>query len=564
MKTKFLIAILVSLVVISVGIAASVGMDRIPAKVTPSGVEINVLQKTMDSSPVIESDDSGLKRVIVPTTSAIDKVIFRLKGCKILHELNDATALKCPKDITIIGARPDRIFYIMDSEANIQINADDVWELDYDGTGVNVAVLDTGIDTDHLELSDSIVGCETFVDGITTCEDDHGHGTHVSGIITANGIDSTAKGVAPNAGILMGKVCGPIGDGYGCYDSDIEAGIEWAVEQGADVISISLGSYEVYGGEDCDWANDGVANKVNWAVSNGVVVVAASGNNYLSGVCSPACASGAIAVGAVNSMDEVAAWSNFGDALDLVAPGVKIYSTYFNNGYDEMSGTSMATPHVSGTAALILDKNSALTVDQIKAALYNTAKDLEGDKDANGRVDALGAVNYVSEEACTSNDECDDSNECTIDICNNPPDGTCSNTAVEDNTACIGGICCGGTCSVAACSADADCNDANTCTIDTCINQGTCSASCSYTEITQCTDGDGCCPVGCDSTIDSDCPEADCGDGDCAGKELGEDCITCPEDCPSKTHPRKGLIWCCGDGIWDKGENANNCPIDCI
>ena len=139
-------------------------------------------------------------RVMADTTGIIDKLVFRIRGCEILHELSDATALKCPADIVPkLNVREDTIFHIMDMGANLQINADDVWALGYTGSGVTVAILDTGIDTDHPELVDSIMGGKGF--GYATYEDDHGHGTHVAGIITANGAGGTplgyAKGVAP-------------------------------------------------------------------------------------------------------------------------------------------------------------------------------------------------------------------------------------------------------------------------------------------------------------------------------------------------------------------------------
>jgi minor extracellular protease Epr len=335
-------------------------------------------------------------RVIADSTGIIDKLVFRIRGCEILHELRDATALKCPVDvIPKLKVREDTVLHVMDMEADSQINADDVWALGYRGSGVTVAVLDTGIDTDNPELSNSIVGGKGF--GYSTYEDDNGHGTHVSGIITADGVGGTplgfAKGVAPDAGVWMAKVCDASGS---CYTSDIAAAIEYVVNNKiANVMNISLGG----GGTsraNCD--TDYLAQKVNWAVDNGVTVVVAAGNT--SGkVSSPGCASKAIAVGAVDKSDARASWSGTGLALDIMAPGVNIYSTLPGNTYASWSGTSMATPHISATVALLKQVNSALTDSQIKDSLYKTAKDLGTtgwDKYYGwGRVDALGAVNYV-------------------------------------------------------------------------------------------------------------------------------------------------------------------------
>lgn len=388
MKKNLTLGLFITLI-FSVGLVLAAGIERIPAKVIPSGTEIKVPQQVIDSSPVIE------KRLIVQTTSAVDKVVFRLKGCAILHELNDATALKCPAQVTIANARLDRIFHVHDLEADVQINADDVWAQGIDGTGVNVVVLDTGIDTDHPELSDSIVGCETFVDGTTTCEDDHGHGTHVSGIITANGVDNMAKGVAPSAGIYMYKVCGA---GGSCYESDMMAAMEAAVLTDAKVMSISIGGGK-FEGENCD--SDPLAAKVNWVVNQGITVAVASGNDRFF-VSSPACASGAVAVGAVDKNGFMAYFSNFGPALDIVAPGVDIYSSITDDGYASWDGTSMSTPHVSGTVALVLDANPGLTVDEIKTALYETADPINSESTCYGVVKKRGRNYWIGVVPCTS------------------------------------------------------------------------------------------------------------------------------------------------------------------
>lgn len=346
-------------------------------------------------------------RVIADTVSETNKQNFVLKGCKIMHELKDKTALSCPKEIVgTLNVREDKKYYLLDLNADLQINADDVWNWGYDGSGVTIAILDTGVDDGHIELSDSVIATRNFVGGIS--EDRDGHGTHVSGIITGNGIynieNNSAKGVSPGADIMVGKVCGSV---Y-CYDSDIEAGIEWAVDpngdgdysDGADIISMSLGggNYPGY----CD--EDDLADKSNWAVEQGAVVIASSGNDN-AGVSSPACGTKVIAVGAVDENDARASWSNYGIALDFVAPGVNILSTYScevpglsceNTYYAWMSGTSMSAPHVAGMSALILQANPSLTPSQVKQVLIDTAIDLgDAGKDnyyGYGRIDGAGIM----------------------------------------------------------------------------------------------------------------------------------------------------------------------------
>ncbi len=394
-KSIWIIAmVLAGLIISGVGLVQGRVIQE-PATVEPSGALINVPEVAIAKS-----------RVIVP--GIIISPQIKKAECKVIHKLSDATALECPAGVKIEGAKEDEIYRIMDMGANQQINADDVWALGYTGAGVPVAILDTGVDTDHPELTSSIIGGKSFVAYTTSFEDDNGHGTHVSGIITADGVGGTplgfAKGVSPDAQIWMAKVCNGSGS---CYISDIAAGIEYVVkgpdgvinngDEPAEIMSISLGG----GGTsraNCD--SDYLAQKVNWAVSNGVIAVVAAGNSA-GKVSSPGCASKAIAVGAVNKSDVRAKWSGNGLALDIMAPGVSIYSSVINNGYASWSGTSMATPHIAATVALMKQKNSAIQDNQIKDGLYKTAKDLgKGgwDKDYGwGRINALAAVNYIQQ-----------------------------------------------------------------------------------------------------------------------------------------------------------------------
>ena len=238
-----------------------------------------------------------------------------------------------------------------------------------DGSGVTVCVVDTGIDRDHKDLQANIAGGKNFVQkgrkaSPNKWDDDNGHGTHVAGTIAA--LDNTfgVVGVSSGASLLGVKVLDRSGSGK---LSDVIAGIEYCVNQNADVISMSLGT-----SSDVTAMSDAV----NLAYANGVLIVAAAGNDYSSPVSYPAAYDSVIAVSATTNSDTLASFSNIGSEVELAAPGVNILSTWNDGSYNTISGTSMATPHVSGVAALAIEANPHLSNEEIRSLLQITADDL--------------------------------------------------------------------------------------------------------------------------------------------------------------------------------------------
>ena len=251
-----------------------------------------------------------------------------------------------------------------------RIDADLAWSVTT-ADSIKVAVIDTGIDIKHPDLQGNLKGGFSAVSYTKSYNDDNGHGTHVAGIIGA--LDNTIGviGVGHKIDLYSVKVLNRRGSGY---LSDVIEGIDWAIASGMQVINMSLGTTA-----DVQSFRDAVI-RANQA---GIVQVAAAGNSG-GAVSYPAAYSQVIAVSATDNTDTIASWSSRGSEIDLAAPGVNIYSTYKGQTYKTLSGTSMASPHVAGVAALVLslpakcdyDLNGACSPDEVKQRLEATAEDL--------------------------------------------------------------------------------------------------------------------------------------------------------------------------------------------
>ncbi|MCB5168777.1 S8 family serine peptidase [Streptomyces bambusae] len=282
-----------------------------------------------------------------------------------------------------------------------QVNAPAAWAAGLDGTGTKVAVLDTGSDLGHPDLKGRIAAAENFTDS-DTAEDRQGHGTHTISTVGGSGAASggAKKGVAPGAQLLSGKVLNDHGHGQ---DSWIIAGMEWAVAQRADVVSMSLGNPSE---TDCTDPMSTAAEKL--AQTSGTLFVIAAGNSGPGNntVSSPGCTPGVLTVGAVDRDDTTASFSSRGPAglahtlkPEITAPGVGISAAAAGGrgvyAYQSMSGTSMATPHVAGAAAVVKQRHPDWTPQQIKAALTGSAHTaIPGDvrQTGAGRLDVKAAA----------------------------------------------------------------------------------------------------------------------------------------------------------------------------
>jgi serine protease AprX len=278
---------------------------------------------------------------------------------------------------------------------------------------MKIAILDTGIDPHHPDVAGRIAATATFVGSVYY--DDNGHGTHVASTAAGNGAASGGLyvGVAPEADLYIAKVLAADGSGM---MSDVMAGIEWAVDQGAHVAGLSLGS-----NGPCD-GTDALSATCDAAVERGVVICVAAGNSgpARSSVGSPGCARQVITVGASDDGDQVASFSSRGPTSDgrvkpdICFPGVGIVAAraagtamgqVVDEHYTSASGTSMATPHAVGAVALLLQANPSLTPREVKELLMRTARNIgyEANAQGAGRADVYQA--YLGEPSPTPEPE---------------------------------------------------------------------------------------------------------------------------------------------------------------
>ncbi|MEV7094848.1 S8 family serine peptidase [Amycolatopsis sp. NPDC051045] len=289
-----------------------------------------------------------------------------------------------------------------------QIGGPAAWQAGYTGRGVTVGVLDTGVRADHPDLAGKVVEAQDFTGTGPAAGDDLGHGTHVAGIIAGTGAASGGRyrGVAPDARLISGKVC----VAYGCPESAVIAGMEWIAPK-VRVVNLSLGG-------DATDGTDPVSQAVNALTARyGTLFVAPAGNDRSldlpepGPVVAPAAADAALAVGSVSAQDATSPFSNRGSRLgdhavkpDIAAPGEGIVSARaagtrdgdtapVDDDYARLSGTSMAAPHVAGSAALLLQRHPDWLAGRLKVTLTSTARPTaDVVEQGAGRVDVGRAV----------------------------------------------------------------------------------------------------------------------------------------------------------------------------
>jgi subtilisin family serine protease len=322
--------------------------------------------------------------------------LYALEGAPGLDVAAAVAALRA--DGTVEYAEPDYLHHTL-TVPNDEHYADQewwlsaeqaqaAWDITTGDPNLIIAIMDTGVATDHPEFAGRLLPGHNFVADNEDPYDDNGHGTHVAGIAGATGNNGVGiAGITWQTRILPVKVMNDKGSGS---TTDFARGIRYAVDSGARVINISAGS---------DFSTETEHEAIRYARDRGVVIVAAAGNTPDGKPEYPAGYDEVIAVSASSRRDSVAGFSSYGDYVDVAAPGINILSTFVTNhhpGYESESGTSMASPMVAGTVGLILSVNPNLTPDQVRLLLTQTADDI-GDpgfdqKAGWGRINILRAL----------------------------------------------------------------------------------------------------------------------------------------------------------------------------
>jgi thermitase len=295
--------------------------------------------------------------------------IFRSKSQYVLKLVdyfqNNENVVYAEPNYILLQNQPNDALYRQHQWNLPMIKAEAGWDLTRGDENVVIAVIDTGIELDHPDLSGRITNGYNVLNDNDDPSDNNGHGTHVAGIIasrTNNG--EGVAGITWYNRIMPVKVMGT--EGYGT-SYDVAQGIRWATDHGADVINMSLGNYQ---------DSSVLQEAIQYAYGQDVVLIGASGNDNSDQPSFPAAYPEVMAISAVDDNGNRAQFSNFGDYVDVAAPGVNIASTYLNKQYGVLSGTSMAAPHVTALAALIRSLNPELTNQQVTDIITNSADDL--------------------------------------------------------------------------------------------------------------------------------------------------------------------------------------------
>ncbi len=344
-------------------------LPEIPGDYAEGEILVKFISSTGDARAVTKDCFVNEQAQITRELGAVGASLLEFENMSVAEAI--AQAEKCPN---ILFAEPNYHLYATDTFPNdpnfgnqyglIAIHAPEGWDTTTGSAAVIIAIIDTGVDLTHVDLAGKIVAGYDFVNNDAVAQDDNGHGSHVAGIAAASSNNGVGvAGTSWGARIMPVKV---LDSGAGGYFADAAAGIIWATDHGAHIINLSLGSTT---------HSQIFKDAIDYAYNHGVTLVAASGNSGSGIILYPARYPNVIAVGATDNTNTLAGFSNYGAELDVVAPGVDIYSTGINT-YFLNSGTSMATPYVSGLVAILRGIPGSGSPANLAWAIKSTALDL--------------------------------------------------------------------------------------------------------------------------------------------------------------------------------------------
>jgi thermitase len=386
-RINFIIAIVLLALLMPMSISAATGgVPGTPGSFNSGDilVKFNPVASSSEIAEIHRQNGGQVKKVIpalgvqvvtVPSGKSIEKAEAYSANPKVVYAEPDYIA---QADVTPNDP------YLSQQWGLTKIMATEAWGITTGSADVKIAILDTGVDLNHQDLASKIVASINLTTS-ATADDICGHGTHVAGIAAASTNNGTGTaGLGYNSTIMNVKVLGDTGSGSYSW---IIQGIIWAADNGAKVINMSLGGSS---------ASSTLESAINYAWSKGVVVVASAGNSGSSVPSYPAYYSNVIAVAATDSTDKLTSWSSYGDWVDVAAPGSSIYSTLINDAYGTKSGTSMASPFVSGLAALVFTRvadtnGNKLLNDETRSQLEVSCDNI-GTSISGGRINAYKAV----------------------------------------------------------------------------------------------------------------------------------------------------------------------------
>jgi thermitase len=344
-------------------------------------------------------DKAGLNKVLLDINGAVKEKLDSTYIFKSTSKTTDELLHYFQQNSNVSFSEPHYIYlknevndtYYLPYQWNLPaIATEDAWTINRGSKNIKIAVVDTGVDLHHPDLVNRLDKGYNAIDDTDNPDDDNGHGTHVAGIIAAD--TNNGEGVAGITWynpIIPIKALGADGSGGSLA---IAKGIIWATDHGAEVINLSLGNYQ---------GSELMKKAIKYAQDKNVVIISAAGNDNTNQPSFPAAYPGVIGVAAVDAHGNRAAFSNYGDYIDVAAPGVDIPSTYFQGQYAALSGTSMAAPHVTALAALIRsvkpDLKNTEVADIITRTTQKTGQPMPDPYYGNGIIDNVKALQYSSQ-----------------------------------------------------------------------------------------------------------------------------------------------------------------------